>query len=150
MPFAAKFPMCQSHVSRSLTMLRSYTVAFTSLLSLSVALPQAARPSELSASDCQDLSLGPAPECWSKLNMPAWITHWISIQSVCNDGESWSGCFLRATFGAETTHDCSKLSSASCVEPTPQNADIGHTSAAQYYGAYNIYREFLSQSRENP
>ncbi|KAL9045389.1 MAG: hypothetical protein Q9214_001553 [Letrouitia sp. 1 TL-2023] len=120
-------------------MLRSYAVTLASLLSLSVALPQAAKPSELSALDCQDLSSDPAPECWSKLNMPAWITHWISIQTVCDDGESWSGCFLRATFGAGTNYDCSKLSSASCIEPSLQNVNIKYISAAQYYGAYNIY-----------
>ncbi|KAL9608143.1 MAG: hypothetical protein Q9167_007010 [Letrouitia subvulpina] len=66
-------------------MLRSYAVALASLLSLSVALPQAARPSELSALDCQDLSRAPAPECWVELSMPAWITHWISIQSALGD-----------------------------------------------------------------
>ena len=116
-----------------------FVVSLVTLLSLSSAVPQDTTDADTLTDDCQDISLGPAPQCWDSLEMPQWMRHWNNTQTICRPEEIWSSCLMRAAFNDSSVHDCDSPLAENCIEPTTDNESIRKGPATQYYAAYNIY-----------
>ncbi|KAL9601510.1 MAG: hypothetical protein Q9219_002462 [cf. Caloplaca sp. 3 TL-2023] len=115
----------------------------TSSLASPVGQQQQQRRAPAPGINCNDVTTGVGPNCWTSLKVADYITTWkVESSSTCEEGEAWSICFNNLVAMNGKGGDCTEINSTKCAKPEPS---APHTSAQGYYGSYNTWCKFFSR-----